>query len=344
MDIFNEWLGKLTMFFGKAGSEENDSTNDLRRFGEAETVKLDRYYNYWRSRIQHAASTNQILSNGWAFSTLSGLSSFEAYIRTKNDLRSFYFNRVGEIGLTLDAIAEQLGRHTIGGVMLYGYGNLFRESYFIERAITSKLFDTQRIYLIDCSLFYHIFAKSSINPLRNLLKPRQIKTILLDFLEDPASQKVLVFARDDLNPTRPVLHFFLGNTFCNTESTMLESALNTVVRPGDFVVGEYYVYPTDYFTNMSEKHVSEMARSATIELFSVPPDSVNATDVINGTNSKVTEVTFTERNTNHKMTFRSMLRREFKHTELTDGDYKLVSSEVMLDGKIRLDAFIRLSK
>ena len=178
MEIFNELLGKLPKFAPKLEQEERRDT--LQWFGKAETLRLDRYYDLWRSKIRNAAIQNQLLSNGWAFSTLGGLSAFENYIRTNQDIRRIYFNKSGEISVTLERIADQLKLRKLGGVILYGYGNLFRENYFIEQAIILNLLRKQRIYLVDCSLFYHIFANSPLNPLRNIIKAKQFRTILLD--------------------------------------------------------------------------------------------------------------------------------------------------------------------
>ncbi|MCK4788049.1 MAG: hypothetical protein KAV87_30125 [Desulfobacteraceae bacterium] len=344
MDLFNELFGKLPKLATKAGLEQEENSGELQKFGKVEAIKLDRYYEFWRSKIRSAATHNQLLSNGWAFSTLGGLSSFERYIRTNKEIRSIYFNKAGEIGITLDKIADQLGRrYGLGGIILYGYGNLFRESYFIEQAKMSGLLQSQRIYLIDCSLFYHIFANSSLNPLRNIVKVKQIRTLLLDYLDGHSSRDALVYARDDLNPTRPVLHLFLGNTFGNIESNLLKRALYNVVRSGDFVIGEYALFSEGGPTDSPDDYVPEMARMAASELFSVAPALVTVRNVNITPESMATEVEFTERDTNQTIVFRSMLRRSFSNAELTDGKYKLVSSESTLSGKIKLDSYIRLS-
>lgn len=338
MDIINE----IIRFIGEAGSDTSDTISTLTRFGKLETVKIELYFNFWRSQILKAISNNKLLSNGWAFSTLSGLASYETYIHTDKDIRSLYFNRSGEIGITIDAIADNLKMGSIGGVIFYGYGNLMRESYFIEYLLNSRLLTKQRIYLIDCSLYYHIFAKSSINPLRSLVKNRQLKLLLLDYLDDPTVRDTLIYIRNDLNPTRSVLHLFLGNTFCNVDSNSLKNLLDTMVRPGDFVIGEYAIYPKGYFADSLPDYASEMARIATAELFAISPESVNTTNITHGDKSKLTEIRFKTQDDKEARMFRSMLRREFNYTELIRGKYELITSKSVLPSKIRMDSFKRL--
>lgn len=339
MDLLNEILTKIPQMLRKT-SVAAVGTKGLQKWGEANALKLENYYSFWRSRIQSAARDNRMLSNGWAFSTLSGLSSFESHIRA-TDIRSIYFNKAREIGDTLDAVLEQLGSRKLGGVILYGYGNLFREAYFVEQAIACKLMTSQSVYLIDCSLFYHVFAKSSLNPLRMLLKGRQIKPLLLDYVDDASARSTCIYVRDDLNPTRPVLHLFLGNTFCNVERTALQSTMHTFVRAGDFVVGEYAQYPEEFFSNNAVDYVSEMAKHAAAELFSVSPETVTAENITLANYAKATRIGLTPENERF-LTFHSMLRRRFLDSELTDGAYELVSSHPSLNGSLRLVAFQRL--
>lgn len=343
MGIYEDLAAKFPKLMGKVGTESSNINANLKKFENAKNVRIDNYYNYWRSRILAAINNGDILSNGWAFSTLSGLASFETYIHTDQEVRSLYFNRSGEIGNTIDAIADKLNNHSLGGVILYGYGNLYRECYFIEYLKTSNLLKGQRIYLIDCSLYYHIFAKSPINPLRSLVESRQIKPVLLDYLDDSTSQNNLRYVRDDLNPTRPVLHIFLGNTFCNSSADSIKSTLDAGVRVGDFVIGEYALYTKEYFEDNSDDYVSEMAKIATAELFATSPSIVTTTNISHGDSSKMTEVKFRTSENETEYVFKSMLRRKFSNTELTSGKYELIASKSVLPKKILLDSFKRLS-
>lgn len=342
MELVNELLAKLPRVFSKNTLEQDANLGTLQWFGKAKALRLDRYYELWREKIRNAANHNQLLSNGWAFSTLGGLAAFENYIHTNQDIRRIYFDKAGEISVTLEKIAEHLNWGQIGGVILYGYGNLFRENYFLEQAKNLNLLKSQRTYLVDCSIFYHILANSPLNPLRNTIKIKQIKTILLDYLDDTSALNDLTFARNDLNPMRPVLHLFLGNTFGNIETNLLTTTLNNVVRVGDFVIGEYALYPDEFFTDTSDDNVTDMARAAISEVFSISPDTVTVCNVNITPQSKVIEINFTEQNAVQSTSFRSMLRRSFSKSELTNGEYRLISSTVALNGAIGLDAYRRL--
>jgi len=342
--LLNELLSKIYKISNADFVHKDNKADGIQFFSNNDAIRLDRYYEFWRNQIRYSVSNNQLLSNGWAFSTLGGLSSFERHIRTNPIIRNIYYNKGGEIALTLEKISENLSNiYSLGGVMLYGYGNLFRESYFIEQAKILHLLKSQRIYLIDCSLFYHIFANSQLNPLRNIIKAKQIKTLLLDYLDDPNSRSSLVYARDDLNPTRPVLHLFLGNTFGNIEPNLLKSSLNNVVRAGDIVIGEYALHTEDFFKDTSDDYVTEMAIIATSELFSIPIDSVKARYKITVPDYKYIEIEFPDKRYDQPLFFKSMLRRNFSYTELTKGEYELISNESALTGTIKLDAFRRLS-
>jgi hypothetical protein len=346
---YNEIMAELSRLFFQfpkfmscidSSIDENDSTLQ-KRFGQAASVRLERYYRLWRTKIEQAAS-DHIVSNGWAFSTLSGVSSFESHIRA-TEFKDIYVNKTVEIVNTLEAIEEKLGGRRLGGIILYGYGNLYRENYFVECAKDAGILSSQNVYLIDCSLFYHIFAESSLNPLRKNLKDRQIKTRLLDYLENPDAQDDLKYIRDDLNPTRPTLHLFLGNTFCNTAAEMLNNAFNMTVRPDDFIVGEYANYPEEFFGDTSDDYVSKMAKSAAAELYSLPSDQVLSENVNIDSDCKATSITLVHPRTKVDISFQSMLRRQFNQRELTDGLYQLIQSERPLEGKLYLDTFRRLS-
>lgn len=341
MDVWDELLSKFSKMAGKPDSEDQCG---LSRFGEARAIKIERYYADWRKRVESAARTRQIMSNGWAFAALGGVAAFENYVRTA-EVSAIYKNRTAEVASTLDAIIEKLptrGRRAIGGIVIYGYGNLFRESHFVEVAVSQKLLQAQRVYLLDCSLFYHVLAKSSLNPLRSILNERQIKVKLLDYFEDSSAKAALTFIRDDLNPFQPVIHLFLGNTFCNVDSVALKTLLSSVVRDNDFVVGEYANYMDAYFEDLSDDYVSHMASVSASELFSVPIASVTSKNVAVAGRAKAVEVIAHCESSVPKLAFRSMLRRSFNHAELTDGPYELISQETSMHGKVSVDAYRRL--
>lgn len=344
MAIFEELFGKVPSIISKTFGTSSKTT-ELFQLGMKEELSIERYYDLWRKKIKQASNQNRILSNGWAFSSLSGLSSFENYIRTNENFRSMYFNQAGEIKVTLDKVKEGLSWKKFGGVMLYGYGNLFRERYFIEQAILSKLISkNDRICLIDCSIYYHIFANSALNPLRPVVNPKKMKTLLVDYLEEPNSIEQLVYERNDIHGIFPVLHLFLGNTFGNSEAKLLKETLDKLVKPGDVIIGEYANYPKEYFSNEEDDYVSDMARMAASELYSSPVDNIETKNVsING-DCKYTEIKFKDTDSKESVCYKSMLRRNFNQSEFTSGEFGLMSTKQIIKNQVILDAYIRHSK
>jgi hypothetical protein len=343
---FNEWIARLPQLFGGAGVE-GDSYDEWGKLRDSHQIKLEQYYELWRNKIKLAASSNRLLSNGWAFSTLSGLAAFEAFVRTDKKISTIYRDRSGEIGRTLHSIRALLPRGRpiggIGGIVLYGYGNLLRETHFIEQAITSKLLKSQRVYLLDCSLFYDIFAKSPLNPLRSVLKNRQIRPLMVDLFDETPNRKKLTNIRNDLNPTCPVLHLFLGNTFCNNDANQIRGVLDATVREGDFVVAEYSPYPAAFFLDVTLDYVADMAQRAASDLFALELTEIKVRNVALSCESKATELELTERDTRKKIVFRSMLRRKFQPAELTNGNYRIISTASLAGGSLTIEAFLRLA-
>lgn len=229
----------------------------------------------------------------------------------------------------------------VGGLMIYGYGNVFREAHFVERARQRKLISSQCMYLIDCSIFYHVFATSSLNPLREHTSPSKIRAELFDYLDSVEAPKVLKEWRSDLEVMKPTVHLFLGNTFCNAESNTLLTAINSATLPGDYVVAEYANYPKDHFQAPTADYVSEMARLAAGEIFSRPPSDVTAVNIVQSDAAMATSITITGLAAQPQLTFRSMLRRRFDPTEVTNGPYELVSRQNPLGGKLVLDTYRR---
>lgn len=345
VDIMEEeFIKKLPGFLGKVASVAHSPT-DFDAFVNVDSIKLRMHYDMWKQRIRTASQHNTVLSNGWAFSTMSGLASFEAFVRSDEQIRHIYFDTSGEIERTLDAISTVLPRHNrkFSGAMIYGYGNLLREAYVIEQAKTDQLLGHERIYMIDCSLFYHLFAESPINPLRRTMPAKQLRPILLDLFEGDVRHDKLVYIRDDLiNQSRPVLHLFLGNTFCNVDSEAIYRILNITVRPGDFVVAEYANYTPEFFASDSSDYVNQLATRAAAELFAVAEDAVETSTVYISGNAKALSIKVADSDTGATLTYQSMLRRKFQPSELTDKDFMSLSSHHVLNGALNLDAYRRL--
>lgn len=328
-----KWLAELLS--GPAPSQEG-----IAKLGRANLVELENYYEIWRKLIKATAQNGRLLSNGWAFSTLSGIASYESHIRA-TEFRSIYFNKTNEIAASVAAIENSLQGRRVGGLMIYGYGNVFREAHFVERARQRNLVSSQSMYLIDCSIFYHVFATSSLNPLREHTRPSKIRAELFDYLDSIEAPQVLKEWRSDLNVMKPTVHLFLGNTFCNAESDVLLTALNAATVPGDYVVAEYANYPTNYFQAAAADYVSEMARLAAGEVFSSPLNAVTATNITLSNTAMATNITISNLAAQPPLTFRSMLRRKFDPTEVTNGPYELVSRQPSLSGKLSLDTYRR---
>lgn len=330
-----KWLAELLS--GPVPSPEG-----IAKLGRANFVELEKYYEIWRKQIEATANDGGILSNGWAFSTLSGIASYESHIRA-TEFRSIYFNKTAEIAAAVAAIEKDLldRSRSIGGLMIYGYGNVFREAHFVERARQRKLISSQSMYLIDCSIFYHVFATSSLNPLREHTGPSKIRAELFNYLDSIEAPKVLKEWRSDLNVMKSTVHLFLGNTFCNAESDVLLTALNAATVPGDYVVAEYANYLPGHFQAPTADYVSEMARLAAREVFSRQLNTVTAVNIMLNDTAMATTITISGLAANPSLTFRSMLRRKFDPTEVTNGPYELVSRQLPLDGKLFLDTYRR---
>lgn len=344
MSFLSEVFKKAPEFLGKAVP---DDTSELPfdRLTSADHIKLQAHYDMWRKRVRAAAKNDILMSNGWAFAMMSGVAAFESHVRADTTIRQLYFNKSGEVESTVDEIAAKLNGKHLNGIMVYGYGNMLRESHFIEAATKTGLLKKGRIYLIDCSLVYHIFAQSQLNPLRASITPtRRIRPVLLDYCENDKCSKRLKFLRDDLTPLRPVMHLFLGNTFCNVEAPILNSILEATVQPGDMVVAEYANYSVEAVKTLAPDYVNVMAARSAAELFATIDDKVVAKTVAAGDNAKAISITVPDCDHTGSVVFRSMLRRIFKQQELLNGPYELVRSCEVLSGDLTMDTYLRMPR
>lgn len=61
MDFLNELLGKLPKFVNKSISDQKN-TGKLQKFGEAHSLKLDIYYELWRSKVNIRLTPYSLIS------------------------------------------------------------------------------------------------------------------------------------------------------------------------------------------------------------------------------------------------------------------------------------------
>lgn len=344
MSIIGELFKQGPTLLGKAAAEE-DVVLAFDRFSKNEHIKLQTHYDLWRQRIRNAAINGNLLSNGWAFSMLSGVAAFEAHVRADPDIRPIYSNKSGEIERMVDELKAIMGQKKFNGVMVYGYGNILREAHFIEQATKLNLLKKGRIYLLDCSLFYHIIAQSQLNPLRSFIRDqRRISPILLDYCESDKCRKRLSYLRDDLNSFFPVLHLFLGNTFCNLEAPALQTILESTVRPGDIVVAEYANYSSEEISDLKSDYVNTMAIRAAAELFATFEDNVKASTIKVGENAKAIQIEVPDCDHDGNVIFRSMLRRRFLPQEILDQPYEKVWDCNVLSGALSMDSYHRMPR
>jgi hypothetical protein len=337
-----EILLKAVNMFSTPPPDEEIIVN-LDKFAKGDLVKLRSHYDLWRQRIRTAALSDAILSNGWAFATMSGLAYFEAFVRTDVKVKPIYFDKSGEIERLVDEIPDKLKSQKLTGAMIYGYGNLLRESYFIEQAIRRGILNADRIYLLDCSLFYHIFAQSAMNPLWQIVKKKKVKTELLDYCEsDQRSRERLTQIRNELNGIMPALHLFLGNTFCNIDSATISRITDAAVRKGDVLVAEYTNYTDEALRSMEPDYVNTMAIRAAAELFAIPEDTVSADSIPINSSAKAIQIRVPNDGEGNSLSFKSMLRRRYHQSELTNEDFALVSTHNSLAGTLCMDSYRRL--
>jgi hypothetical protein len=286
---------------------------------------LSKYYEYWRERIRELGPGGGAMSNGWAYATWSGLASYEEYITADPNIRRVYQDRA----VSLEAAAEAVGQR-LGGVILYGYGNLRRESQLIQCLTAEDITGVKkcRIYMLDASVFYHLLANSSANPMLRYVGRKSLHPVLIDFESTHRSVgRALKWIRNDLcEALRPVLHVFLGNTFGNLEAAVVSRILDTYTHPGDLILAEYVKYPQGSLQDLGDDYVISMTNRACAELFSVSPEQVEAAHVGHGT-GKCVRIVCTESDGGSHIEFLSMLRRQFVPRELLDGDYRLVLEE-----------------
>jgi hypothetical protein len=304
---------------------------------QPEFVPLERYYGLVSETLRQANNSSSVLSNGWAFCSRTGVAIFEDYISSDNTLRDFYLDRKKSLPQAASRIKEHLGSKTkLGGVMIYGYGNLIRESQLVDCLKTENVLSSGHgtIYLLDCSLFYHIMAESKINPMLRHLKRKWIKTRLIDFVvTDDNVKRIIKDWRADIYLMRPTLHVFFGNTFCNLETKDLQRIVSEYILPGDYVLAEYANYPDNFFRELSNDHstnkyLTNMARVAAAEIFSINKGDVTLTHQKYSEYGKCVEVRI--RANNETITFKSLLRRKYNSTEVGSLGFSLL--EPMKEG------------
>ena len=329
-------LDKLIQLFSYV-KEETELQNEYRT---SKAFDISEYRQYWKGKIREKASREQILSNGWAFGTLEGLSTFESSVK-KRDISLIYEAEQESISRTVDSIRDRI-EQKVSGVIVYGHGNIKRESKFVKVAKDENLLvKSAKVFLLDASIFYHIYAQSKLNPMRNTIAPKRLKCELVDYV-NTESKPVLKYLRNSLGIAQPVIHLFLGNTFANLPEYDIKNLLDKIVRERDVVICEYKHYNDEFFDDDASDHISKMAKKSAAELFSVPEACVSVDNECPEDDVKYTSVDVECPREEINISFTSMLRRKFRRSELTSGLYEHMTSNTVLNGKIRQDTYAHL--
>jgi hypothetical protein len=337
MDV-GDVIQKLLGLLGQS-AEDTVPQSQLQKFATG-NIKLRRYYEYWQGQIQKAVSQNQVVSNGWAFSTLNGLASFESYVHGTAEMQALYVNKVGVIDELTESLKAVCGNLKTYGAIVYGYGNLVREAQWLESLVKQQIVSKKdRVYLVDCSLFYHVFALSHMNPVREHILERRIKPVLMDCFNEPNISD-LKYKRDDLNAALPTCHILLGNSFGNVSTLCMKTLLDATVRPLDFVIAEYAEYAMQDLQSTKLDYVSQMACRAAAEMFTCLESDVSVKNVFKNS-QRLTEVTVKRSGGNTPLVFESMMRRAFNSNELTGSGYDLIASKTIASTNVKVDVFRR---
>lgn len=347
-----EQIGKTlkwaeNLFGGSSGSEPNHS---LRRFSDGRdrtgsaTLGFEDYRRYWRELL--SGGSEKIYPNGWAFSTFAGTAHYEHRVTSDSWLKQYYASMPGGWGETATRIlqaAKDVDRK-VGGVIVYGHGNLEQESH-----IALSLFAKEpRIaswpwYLLDCSLPYHLYACSSYSRLSNKVSKinrQSIKPVLIDFMsKDIAgnldSGAALTWIRERFGAYNTVVHFHIGNTVCNTLSEQMDRVVprgsqsnsSRWFKQHDILVIEYMQY---LVPDKKSDAIEEMARRSAAEIFEVAEQDILIEWVAH---PDLTDAHSVLKITAGSASFYSMLRRNFDIAAYTAIDYTLIGNVKLVDNQ-----------
>lgn len=300
------------------------------------------YYDRWRESIESLAEAGRMIPNGWAFSTLSGVATYEQYVKT-GPISILYTGQSAGLDDIVSQLAENFGRRRVlGGIIFYGHGNMIREVQIVEKLKNcEQLWDRQSsVVLLDCSLPYHLYANSDFNPILRLMKRPKVRAVLVDY-EAKANESYIRWLREGLNAMKPALHVFLGNTFCNLEKDVLRTVLERCF-PGDFIIAEYVEYDGEKLDKENDDYVCLMAKRAAAELFRLDESKINATNYRNEEFPTFRQETKIELKYNSRpLIMRSMLRRRYQSSETTSEKFDRIGTCTVNQVSVRVDLYIR---
>jgi hypothetical protein len=267
------------------------------------------YMEQWKSYLLQKSGRNDIVTNAWAFSSREGFYEYERYI-VKNMPTLYREVSRAELLIRQKLLQKIKQSGGIGGFVLYGYGNAYREANFIEKCITS---DEPEVIMYDCSPVYHGLALSHFNPVRSVNSIGNITPYLVDIENRSEHAEFIVERRKAMDTKLPVLHLFFGNYACNLEEEEFRAILMRYTMPGDFIIFDHALYTNAFFEDSENDYTCMLAKYAIAEIFSQIPDSVVTNIIVetDGADSrKYVDINFKYDSIN--VNFRSMLRRNFK--------------------------------
>jgi len=275
----------------------------------SKSVSYLEYMDQWKQFLLTKSGSNKIVTNAWAFASREGFYEYERYIF--RNMPTLYKTVSDAEQLIRDRLVQKT-KNTggIGGFVLYGYGNAYREANFIEKCISPRVEPTVIMY--DCSPVYHGLALSHFNPLKKVMGIRNIEVYLVDIENRVEHTDFIVARRNKMPGNLPVLHIFMGNYACNLEEEDFKAILKGYTKEGDYIIFDHALYDETFFNNTENDYTCDLAKHAIAEIFSVPLGGISANIVVEkkeDISRKYVEVSFSYNLRDIK--FKSMLRRNF---------------------------------
>lgn len=293
----------------------------------------------WKNFILRKSGSEEIITNAWAFASREGFYEYERYIfknmptlyKTVSDAEQLIRERL---------VQETKSSGGIGGFVLYGYGNAYREAHFIEKCISP---DVEPIVIMyDCSPVYHGLALSHFNPLRTVMGINNISVYLIDIENRVEHADFIVKRRNDMPGKSPVLHLFMGNYACNLEEEDFRAILIGYTKKGDYIVFDHALYDEQFFGDTRNDYTCVFAKNSIAEIFSVPLDGISANIVLENEGDslkKYVEVNFDYGS--RKIRFKSMLRRNFRSNVIYRDSFDQLIFKDDRENKVRYILFLR---
>jgi len=273
----------------------------------SKSVSYLQYMNQWKEFLLAKSGSDKIITNAWAFASREGFYEYERYIFKK--MPTLYTDVSSAERLISQQLVQETTNSGIGGFILYGYGNAYRERNFIGTCISSEVKPTVIMY--DCSPVYHGLALSHFNPLRTVRGIKNIDVYLVD-IEHRIQHKEFIIARRKEIPNKlPVLHMFLGNYACNLEEDDFKEILKGYTKKGDYIIFDHALYDETFFNETTNDYTCVLAQHAIAEIFS-PLEDLSANIVVEeqeNSSRKYVKIKF--KYNSKQVVFNSMLRRNF---------------------------------